>query len=503
MDKLGFLSSKVAENKKVLQKKFALAADAVFRDGYLGGDKKIPFLLFYLDNTVNGEVINRDILNPLLYEQHLERKWTSLSGDLREILQKNCNSGAQLKEVDNWEELLPLVLYGWIAVFLEGERTALLLQSPGWPKRSPSSPQMEKEALSSRVGLVENLADNIALLRMRIRSLDLAVERTDVGNFVPSYVGIVYMQSRVDQKLLKRIKEKLNELNVEGLILSGELTQFLEDNPFYFFPKTRITQRMELITASLVEGKIVLILDGSPYAIIFPISVQSFFVVSDDYSERYIPASFLRVIRILALFIAILLPGFYTALATLNMDLIPYDMLLNIARSRQSVIFSPLQESLFLGFFLDVLQEGSLRVPGPISQTVGIVGGIALGQAIVSAKIVGPMVVIVISLTAVSSFVASSYRLTLVIKVLRVAFILLGGFLGLYGLTLGVLFMFTILAATNSFNEPYFAPYAPFGLQNMKDGIIKFPPSLGATFLKKNRKVLQEEKNDRRTTSDN
>lgn len=452
----------------VLTKNIA-ALEALFRDT---PDLNVRFLnilqsdeqgaLVYLNGLVDKTAINQNILQPLLFQ-------TVKEGD------DLVTTIGHVLTTTEWSEVETSIFRGYSVLFVDGRQEAFVFETSGWPQRALEDPQLETSLKGSHQGLVETSSQSIALIRRYIPDRELKIKEYIVGSRGKTKVSILYLEDVLQPDLLKVVEGRIQSLNIDAIINTGELGELIEDNSFSPFPQLTSTERPDVAASQILQGRLVVVVDGSPSVLIGPITFTSFFQSVDDYSTRWIAASFIRLQRFLGFMIALFLPAFYIAVTSFNYELIPLKLLYNIGRSRQEVPFAPLLEALLMELAIEMLREAGIRLPAPIGQTVGIVGGIVIGQAAVQAGIVSNIMVIVVAMTAIASFIIPNYEMASAIRLIRFPMMLLASFLGIYGIVVGFMTLLAHIISLESLGTPFGSPLAPVRYSDLKDTFIRFP----------------------------
>ena len=319
----------------------------------------------------------------------------------------------------------------------------------------------------------ENFNTNLGLIRTRIKTTNLEHFDIVIGRETKTKVGILYMKNIVDKDTLNQIKSRLKLIDIDGIIDSSYLKENLEFKNNSFFPTVMSTERPDKSVMSLLEGKVVIIVDKSPYVLIMPNFFIDFFHTVDDYYEKPINTTFIRIIRVLSFFISIFVPALYIMITTHNHDFISLDLLLSLKAQRESVPFSALTEAFFMMISFEILRESDLRMSSTSGSAISILGGLILGDAAVSAGIISPIMIIVIAISAISGLVFNSIELVSAIRWWRFIFMLLAAFSGIWGILIGLVILVVKLITIKSFNKPYLTPLYKFIKTEFKDYIIK------------------------------
>jgi spore germination protein len=336
-------------------------------------------------------------------------------------------------------------------------------------------PNIDNSLKGSRISFVETYQTNIALLRRFIQNKDFRTKQTEIGNENKSIVSIAYLDHVVDENLLLSVENRISEIKVDSVLNANQLAQLMERNQFSPFPQILTTERPDEAASAILKGKVVLILDRSSEVIILPSEFISFFTSIDDYSSRTLVASFNRVLRIVAFLITLYLPGLYIAIVSFNYEVIPLKLLISIGESRAQVPFDPLFEAIIMEITLEMLREAGIRLPAPISTTVGVVGGIVIGQAAVQAGIVSNIMVIVVALTAISSFIIPKYEMASSLRILRFPIMVMASLFGIFGLVVSTMILIVHGLSLKSFNTSYTSPLSPIIFTQLKDTLIRMP----------------------------
>lgn len=329
--------------------------------------------------------------------------------------------------------------------------------------------------MGSKEGFTENLRSNIILLRRRLKTPLLRVEQINIGELTKTDVSFVFINGVAKEEIVEEVRARLSKIKIDGIIDSGYLDEFIEDAPRSPFSTTSHTERPDKIAAQLLEGRVAIFCDNTPTVITVPAFFTEFLQATEDYYERSIISSFVRILRYISMFISLLLPGIWVALTTFHHELIPTTLLLSILNAREGVPFSTLVEILIMELAFEILREAGVRLPRPVGGAITIVGGIVIGEASVNAGLVSAPVVIIVALTGIAAYAVSGYSLSLTLRLLRFPITLLAGLLGLYGVLLGYIFVNIHLLSLKSFGQPYMSPIAPISLKDFKDMFVRTP----------------------------
>jgi spore germination protein len=354
-------------------------------------------------------------------------------------------------------------------LFIDGYDRALKIPDKGYPGMSLKETDTEKSLRGSNEGFGESIKQNTALIRKRLRSADVKVKETKVGVRTGTAVDLMYLDGLIYPKLLDEMERRLQEFEIDGVQDSGVIEQLTERQWFSPFPQFQTTRRPDRAVMAILEGRIVLLSDHSPEALIFPTDYNSFIKTTDDYYMRWEIATFTRILRYIASFLAMVLPGLYLAVTNFHTQILPTKLLLSFGAARQGVPFPGVVEVLLMELSFELLREAGVRLPGAMGNTIGIVGGLIIGQAAVDANIVSPMVVIIIAFTALCSFAIPNEDFATAFRILKFAFIGLCAAFGFYGFLIGILFVLIHLSQLESFGIPYLMPFVGADLNDYQD----------------------------------
>ncbi len=464
----GFLSDDLEKNKKKLQEFFEYCDDLVIRHLSLGGGTGADAMAVFLEPLVDPQLLHHCVIQPLISAKKPVR-WSI------EQLKDAVISSGGVAEKRSWREVTQGIASGLVGLFVDGERRALLVSVPAENSRSIEKPTAETVIRGPSDAFNDDIRKSIALLRKRLRTPRLAVENLQLGEISKTPVKLVYLKGYVMEGLPEEIKRRLQRIRVDGILGSGQVEEYIQDNPYSPFNHLEITERPDKLAAALLEGRAALFFDGTPFPLIIPTTLNAQLQSPEDYFNRYWFASFIRVLRWLAALGSLLLPSLYVAIITFHQELLPTPLLMTILASREGIPFPALVEALIMVVIFEVLHEAGVRLPKAFGQAVSIVGAIVLGQASVSAGLVSAPMVIIISLTAVSSFVIPSIPLASTVRILRIPFMLAAGSFGLVGIMALLLVMTFHLCALRSFGVPYLSPMAPLSFSDLKDFLIRAP----------------------------
>lgn len=451
-------------------------------------NKKVAAALLYIDGMVDETTITNSVLQPLLLKNSITmQEQQNTSGritvrnpktpkiNLENFIYNGLIPHNSISKETEFETLISKVNAGFCALFVDTIGTAFCVETKGFKGRSVSEPITESIVRGSQEGFVESLRTNTSMLRKIVNNENLVIEEVEVGKVSKTKVAICYIQNIANDDLVAEAKYRINSLKVDYLLSSGQLEQFIKDNPKNSFPQTIATERPDRVSTYLLNGRVAIIVNGTPFVLVVPGVFIDFLSSGEDRNLNYHFANFLKFIRGIALFFAIFLPGMYVAITNYHQELIPSELLFAIANAREAIPFPVIFEILIMEISFELIREAGLRVSSSFSTTIGIIGALILGDAAVSASIVSPILIIVVAFTGICGFTIPDFSLTTSIRIYRFAYIILGFLAGFLGIALGFFVHFIILTSLSSFGVPYFAPYIPFNNLNENNGFLIKP----------------------------
>ncbi len=467
-----------------IKNKVGRSSDFVYKFLLLDSANKKGLYVIYNECLCDGEIINDFILRELT-----RIKTTSFIKHPLSYLQQRLPNG-NIQAIKGLDNILDKLLNGFTIILFDNEANTLAIETRAKLNRDVAEATSESSIQGPQDAFVEHYNTNVGLIRRRIKSSSLWIKEKEVGTLSKTKIGILYMENIVDKDLVNKVSQKLNKINIDGIIDSGYLRDYLEDNSNNFFPTILTTQRPDKASMALLEGKIVILVDTSPYVLILPTFFIDFFHTTDDYYQKPINITFIRLVRLLAFLIAILVPAYYIAVTTHNHDAIPLHLLINFTIQRENVPFPALIECLAMSITFEILRESDIRMPSGKGSAVSILGGLVLGDAAVSAGIISPIMIIVIAISAISGLLFSSIEMISAIRWWRFIMIFMATFLGIYGIFLAGVFLIIKLSSLNSYGKSYLAPFAPLIPSEQKDALLR----LKNTKIRKRNPLLTKNK---------
>ncbi|SEO93668.1 spore germination protein [Propionispora vibrioides] len=449
-------------------------SDIVFRNFKIGNTRQA--LLVFVEGLIDNKLLNENIVKPLLYyRQQIPLSDERTEETIGNFLEQQVISSAQVVQVGTLQEILTGILSGDAALLIDGSEAALVISIKKWEKRSVSEPTVEPAIRGPQEAFIETLRTNTSMIRRRLKTPRLKMKMLQVGRLSQTNVVITYLEGITNPALLAEVEKRINSIDVDAILESGNIEELIEDNPFSIFPQLSYTERPDKLVSCLLEGQVGIMVDNTPFALIAPQSFFQMIQAPDDYYERFIGSSLIRLVRYAFLFVALLLPALYIAVSTFHQGMIPTTLLFSMAASRENIPFPAFVEAMIMEIFFEGLREAGVRLPRPVGQTVSIVGALVIGQAAIQAGIVSAPMVITVSITGIASFTVPRFNQAIAIRVLRFVLMILAATLGLYGVFMGFLAILIHMASLRSFGVPYLSPVAPLELSSLKDVFIRAP----------------------------
>ncbi len=465
------ISYKLEDNLSYIEQAFNHPdnKDIVLRRLCIGNGVNV--FLFYLDGMADRTTINLSILKPLLDKS----KYGDLGGkNLFDYVYDSVIETHQIEKADTHEKAINDVLTGNTAICIDGYPNYILCETKGFEKRNVDKPQVEGVVKGSQEAYNENLRTNVTLVRRILKNRKLTTEFIKLGKRNNDLVAVLYLKDLASPSMIAEVKRRLKGLSTDLIIGDGILEQFIEDNPLSIYPTIISTERPDRTVSHLVEGKAAILAEGSPFALIVPVTVFDFLHTPEDTSLRWQFGTFLRFIRLFAFIVASLLPGLYVALTTFHREMIPTDLLIAIAQAKENVPFPTIAEVILMEMSFELIREAGIRIPGIIGNTIGIIGALILGQAAVQANLVSPVLIIIVAFTGLGNFAIPDFNLAFTARIMRLIYIFSGAFLGFFGISLAMVVSLAFAVSQNSFGVPYLSQLAPKTDKN-RDLLIRWP----------------------------
>lgn len=452
---------------KKLKKETDNLDDIIYRKKKI---KKKNIYIIYNEPLTSSDKISDFIMRSL---NQIQEKKISISSLMETI--ENDISNFKVKKIHQYEQICFHLHRGFTILLIEGEKEALVLETKANIARGISTPESENMVRGAKDSFVEDYQVNLGLIKKRIKTNDLWVKTITIGKYTSTQVGVLSIHNVVKPELVNNVIQRLQQIDIYGIIDSGMIKNLIEKEDKSAFPTVITTERPDVVSKALLEGKIAIVVDNSPYVIIIPAILNDFFKTMEDISSKGINVTFTRLIKFFAFIIALFTPAVYIALITYNQEMIPTDLLASFAIQRDGVPFPAFMEGIMMIISFEILRESDLRVPSFSGSALSIVGALILGEAAVNAGIVSPIMIIIIAITAISSLPFTEYELENGLRWYRILFMIGAAFLGMVGVLAVTILFILHLSHLKSFGKPYLMPFAPTIPNALKNSVIKLP----------------------------
>lgn len=430
--------------------------------------------LLHIDGLVNNQILHQSVLASLMHPGRTEELAGTTPTFKLAFLKRQVIIAADVEYVKEYNKLLDHLLSGDIIVLLDGVNDSLRIGAPGWKDRNVGEPSSQAVVRGPMEGFTENLRTNTALLRRRIKDSRLWMENYKIGKVSHTNVTIAYMHDIANESVVQEVRDRLRKIDTDSILESGYIEEFIQDSAMTPFPTMYNSDRPDTIAGGVLEGRVAILVDGTPFVLLVPAFLVSFFQSAEDYYQRWGISTLLRQIRFMAFLITLLAPSLYVAITTYHQEMIPTNLVISLAAQRERVPFPAMIEAVLMEVTYEILREAGVRIPKNVGQAISIVGTLVIGQAAVDAGFISSAMVIIVSITAISSFVIPETGMSIAVRMLRFVFMGLAGFMGLYGIMFGMFILILHIASLSTFGMPYTSPIGPYVQEDMKDSIFRF-----------------------------
>ncbi|WP_226530658.1 spore germination protein [Metabacillus niabensis] len=469
------LYSSLEQNIKVINEKIGKSDDVVIRKIKVGQVRDITSGIIYIDGLVDTQEINDFILESLMFDLHNSEQDSSDS-DLLHSIKDSAVAVGSIQDLDNYESLFSFLFSGHVIILFDGSSKGLIVGiSSGGKDRNVTEPSQEAVVRGPKEAFTETLRTNTALIRRKINSPNLWIETRKIGRVTQTAVSIMYIKGIVNEKVLMEVRERLSQIDVDAILESNYIEELIQDKTFSPFPTMFNTERPDVVSAGLLEGRVAILVNGTPFVLLVPSLFIEFFHAAEDHYQRWDFSTLIRFLRIICFFIALLAPSLFVAITTYHQEMIPTPLLISLAAQREGVPFPAFIEALLMEVTFEILREGGIRMPKSVGQAISIVGTLVIGTAAVEAGIISAAMVIVVAITAIASFVVPAHNMSISIRMLRFIFMALAASFGLFGITAAFIGLILHLCSLRSFGIPYMSPFGPFILKDQKDSLFRIP----------------------------
>ncbi|MCL7748962.1 spore germination protein [Halalkalibacter alkaliphilus] len=459
------------KNLSLLKNSLGSSSDLRYREFQVSDQHSIRILICYVDGLVNEDFINQYLVKPLMESDdttsHPQKE------DFYKFVKKRILSTSSLKESNLIDDVVDGVLTGETAIFINGYDSALLIGTQGFDARNVEEPDTESSVRGSREGFNEVLKVNTSLIRRKITNPNLIFEDMKLGKQTKTKIRIGYIKGIADTKIVDEVRNRLERIDTDAILESGYIEQFIEDHPYSIFPTVANSEKPDKVAAKMLEGRVAIFCDGTPFVLTVPHLFIETLQVGEDYYSRPYLASIMRLLRVLALLLTIATPALFVAIATYHQEMVPSLLLVTMAAAEEKVPFPIFIEAFMMIIVFELLKEAGVRMPRPVGSAISIVGALVIGEAAVQAGIVSAPMVIVIALTAIAGFVVTALNDAVVLS--RFFLLFSAASFGFYGILMATLVILGHMCSLRSFGSPYLAPVAPIIVSEWKDALIRLP----------------------------
>lgn len=448
--------------------------DIVIRKLYINGDKDLEVTLCFVDGLVSSKIINDDVLKPLLQETRLGN--AKNEKEIIKLIEHGTIYTATQNVRDSIDDTINDILNGFAALIFDKSKRAVTFEVKGFEKRSIQESSSDNVIKGAKDSFIEVIRINTTLVRRKIRTQNLRIKQLVIGQQTLTSIAICYVDEIANANLVKEVTERLQKINVDGVLATAYIEEFIVDNKFSTFPQILYTERSDKFCGNLLEGRVGILIDGLPTALIVPASINQFMQATEDYSKNYLVASMISIIRFFSLFVTMFLPGFYVALSSFHQEMIPSELAMSIISSKEGVPFPTFIEVFILLISFEILLEAGLRMPKSIGQAVSIVGALVVGQSAVEAKMASPAIVIVVAVTVIAGFTMPNQDFSNSTRLWRFIITIFSTIAGLLGLSVALILLIIHLAGMESFGISYLAPFSANEGRNIAtDSLLRLP----------------------------
>jgi spore germination protein KA/spore germination protein len=466
----------ISENKKQIEKLFLNCDDIEFHEYRFGPDLANKALTVYCNTLIQDEKLNylKSLLQDLVPHEVGPAREITVE-QLKDFIFKKGVSAQTVELLEDFEKVSEKVLQGHVIIFIDTWNKALSFSAITIESRAVTEPTSEGVVQGPHEGTVENLKKNIGLLRSRLQSPKFKIITLHIGKETKTEIAYGYLEGSVDAEVLKEFENRISNLKDKDVLETSYIEELLEDSTYSPFPQYRYTERPDVAVPALLDGKIIVMVQGTGSILICPALYLELFQSVEDYYQRTIISTMIRLMRFIAVIISLTLPSIYIALSTFHPEMIPTVLLLAVLNTREGIPFPALLEALIMVFFFELMREAGVRMPRPVGQAVSIVGALIIGEAAIQAGIASPIMVVVVALTGISSFAIPQYNLAIAYRILQYPLMILAATLGGFGVMVGLLLILLHLTTIRSLGAPYLAPFAPLRPHRLGDAFIRLP----------------------------
>lgn len=442
--------------------------EVIIREFIIGKINYVEMAVIYINGLVNKDIIDRDVLNPLML--HIDEDLSCIS-DIEKYIYKKYITVSNTQIEGDINKAVESVKRGKTVLVIDGVNNLIVLDTTGGIYRTIEEPANDVSLKGSREGFVENLEINVSMLQRRIKDKNLVTEKFTLGVRSQTDLVVMYIDDVVDKEYLQKLRDKLSKINIDSISENSIVEQFIEEHTHSIFPQAFATERPDVVESNLMEGRIAFILAGTPSVTTYPATFFQFFQTPEDYFGRSLQAFVIRMLRIIAVFIVTSFPAIYITFIKFNAELIPLEFIKSLIQSRKGIALTPFMSLLAMQVTIELLREGGLRMPNKIGQTLSVVGGIIIGDAALKAKVVSSTTLLVAGSATIASFAISNYQMAIAIRLVAYPMLVLANWLGVVGIVIGWFFLLAYLCSMENLGVPYFS----FHKSDFKDIFVRVP----------------------------
>ena len=469
------LSDKLAVNKESITDKLGNSTDIIIREFKIDSHPKTSAAIFYTDGLTDTVSVQKLIMESLLFKFDHVNNAQDKKESLLDQLKDSVLTVGDIDEISDYETLLVSLLSGNTILLLDGHKIGFEIGLKEWDERGVMESSSESVIRGPKESFSESIRTNTALIRRKIKDPNLWMESRVIGRVTKTDVALMYIQGIVDPKILTEVRSRLDRIDIDGILESGYIEELIQDETVTPFPTLYNSERPDVIAAGLLEGRVAIIVDGTPFVLLAPSLFIQLFQAAEDYYGRSGVSSALRLLRYLCFLIALLAPALYISVTTFHQEMIPPELLFSLLAQREQIPYPAVFEVFLMEVAFEILREASLRMPKAVGSAMSIVGTLVIGQAAVDAGLVSAALIILVSTTAIASFVFPANDLSIATRLLRFPLIIMASTFGLFGIMIGVILLILHLCNLKSFGVPYMSSLAPYIKVNQKDTFVRLP----------------------------
>jgi len=469
------LSACLQENLLKIKTTLGNSSDLVIREIRMGTSRDLRAGILYTEGLADNQLISQFMEVLLVHAKELEvDQKVTRHLDLVTLLKENVLTVGGVTDLVDFQHLYISLLSGDTVILVDGCAVGLRIGTRGWEDRGVEEASVQTVVRGPREAFSENIRTNTALIRRRIKDPNLWLETKYIGRVTQTEVSLMYIKGIVNDKVVEEVHRRLDRIDIDGILESGYIEELIQDETFTPFPTMFNTERPDTVAANLLEGRVAILVDGTPVVLLVPIVFTQFFQASEDYYHRS-DFGALRLLRMISFFITLLAPSLFIAITTFHQEMLPTILMISVAAQREGVPFPAAIEAFLMEFTFEILREAGVRMPRPVGPAISIVGALVLGEAAVQAGLVSPAMVIIVSITAITSFVFPSFSMSIPVRLLRFVLMGMAASFGILGIFVGLIAMSLHLTSLRSFGVPYMSPLAPMNGPDQKDTLFRFP----------------------------